>query len=95
MDVKEAVRTAKNYVAELFADEGTEYIGLEEVTFDDAENVWKVTISFYRAWDRQCLSALAKGEFPDWKKRSFKVVHIDDHTGNIVSMTHRLLAVPN
>ena len=34
MDVKEAVNTAKAYVAELFANEGLSNLGLEEVEFD-------------------------------------------------------------
>ena len=36
MDVKEAVRTAKEYLAEIFADEGIANVGLEEVVFNDA-----------------------------------------------------------
>ena len=44
MDVKEAVLTAKRYVADVFADEGIADIGLEEVEFDEASDVWMVTI---------------------------------------------------
>ena len=35
MDVKQAVRTAKEHVVELFADEPIENVGLEEVEFDE------------------------------------------------------------
>ena len=46
MDVKEAVRTAKNYVAELFTDETIGDVGLEEVVFNDTSNNWEITIGF-------------------------------------------------
>ena len=38
MDVKEAVQVAKNYVIELFAEEGIVDVGLEEVDFDQLDN---------------------------------------------------------
>lgn len=103
MDVKEAVQRAKRHIDELFADEGIENLGLEEVVFDDVRNVWKVTIGFSRPWERvkQSLKVVleeASGPWaarPEWKRRSFKVVEIDDGTGRVVSMTHRSLAAAN
>ena len=52
MDVKEAVRTAKEYLAELFAEETITDVGLEEVVFDDASNEWNITIGFSRPWSQ-------------------------------------------
>ena len=52
MDVKEAVRTAKDYLTDLFVDEEVVNIGLEEVVFDDATNRWSITIGFSRPWDQ-------------------------------------------
>ncbi len=101
MDVKEAVRMAREYTTELFADDGIENVGLEEVVFDDAEKAWKVTIGFSRPWDRMEpglaseLKRAATGAPPTWKGRSFKVVQIDDDTGRVVSMTHRTLPAAN
>lgn len=101
MDVKEAVRTVREYTAELFADDGIENLGLEEVVFDDAEKAWKVTIGFSRPWDRvepglaAELKRAATGAPLAWKGRSFKVVQIDDDTGRVVSMTHRTLSTTN
>ena len=94
MDVKEAVKTAKDYVTELFEGEDLENVGLEEVLFDDEAEVWKVTVGFTRPWDRaknlmDAMSAVSAGEFPEWKRRSFKVVQIQDGTGKVVSLTHR------
>ena len=50
MDVKEAVQTAKKYVAELFTDETIADVGLEEVEFNNTSNSWEVTIGFSRPW---------------------------------------------
>ena len=94
MDVKEAVKTAKVYVTDLFEGEDIENMGLEEVLFDDGAGVWKVTVGFTRPWDRaknfvDAMSAVSAGEFPEWKRRSFKVVQIQDGTEKVISLTHR------
>ncbi len=84
MDVKEAVRTAKQYIEDLFIneDERITSVGLEEVVFDDTKHAWKVTIGFSRSWNQ----GFTVG------RRSFKVVQIDDRNGRVVSMTHRTLS---
>ena len=99
MDVKEAVRKAKEYIADLYAGENIRHAGLEEVIFDETENAWKVTIGFFRPLAGTEESLVEKMErlsqpspYPGWKQRSFKVVHIDDRTGAAVSMTHRTFA---
>lgn len=88
MDVREAVQAAKAHIAGLYADEDIRHIGLEEVVFDDALGAWKVTVGFFREWDEE--SVLPPG-FAGWRKRSFKVVQIDDGSGQVRSMTHRSL----
>ena len=50
MDVKEAVRAAKEYVVDLFDGEEIDYVGLEEVEFDHESDQWKITIGFSRPW---------------------------------------------
>lgn len=97
MDAKEAVRTAKEYVADLYSDEPARHIGVEEVIFDEPKNAWKVTIGFFRPWDEKLglsgfLGAAAEGETALWKRRSFKVVQVDDGTGEVKSLTHRPLS---
>ncbi|MCY4150898.1 MAG: hypothetical protein OXE94_01505 [Aestuariivita sp.] len=47
MNVKAAVHTAKEYVAELYSDELARHIGVEEVVFDELSSTWKVTIGFF------------------------------------------------
>jgi len=49
VDVKEAVRAAKTFVADILSAEKVTNIGLEEVRLDDDQ--WLVTVGFSRPWD--------------------------------------------
>ena len=96
MNAKEAARAAAAYVADLFAEEGIQRIGLEEVTFDDAKGVWNVTIGFFRELDRlnnplAVIGSALGNDVPGWRKRTFKIVSINDRTGDVLSLTHRSL----
>ena len=94
MDVKEAARTAKSYLNDLFSDEQVTNVGLEEVEFDELENVWKITVGFSRPWDRRVsIASTLSGEAPR-AGRSYKVVRIKDDDGTIESLRDRLLANP-
>ena len=93
MDVKEAVGTAKAYVAELFAGEQITNVGLEEVEFDDMTNGWRITIGFSRPWDQKNALTAALGE--GRPARSYKVLRVDDKTGRVDSLTDRLLNAPS
>ena len=88
MDVKEAVRTAKNYVSELFTDETITDVGLEEVVFDDTSNNWEITIGFSRPWQKDSLAASLGNQPPG---RSYKLVCINDNDGHVTSLTDRVL----
>lgn len=90
MDVKEAVGTAKEYVADLFADEAITHVGLEEVAFDEVSGDWKVTIGFTPNWSHAS-AVLSSVIGPDRHNRSYKVVRIRDHDGRVISLTDRLL----
>ena len=97
MDVREAVSIAREYISDVYAEEEIQGIGLEEIRFDDAGNIWRVTIGFFRSWDRD-VSSMAQslrelqGPGPvDQRRRAFKVVQIDDESGRIMAMTHRVL----
>lgn len=96
MDVKEAVKKAIDHVKEMFASENILHVGLEEVVFDDSGNAWRVTVGFFRAWDAiRGVGELLEGkrDFTAWKRRSYKVVEIDDKTGKVLSLTHRSLEI--
>jgi len=86
MDVKQAVRTAKKYVADILSEEPVANIGLEEVEFDEIENTWAVTIGFSRNWSHpgNIITTLDGNT-----ERIFKVVRIEDTNGNVKSIKHR------
>lgn len=86
MDVREAVEKARHCVAEFFAGEDISHVGVEEVVFDNEKSVWKVTIGFFRSWNR--LDGLPASMYCAWDERSYKVVLIDDSTGDVDSMIH-------
>lgn len=90
MDVKEAVSTAKGYVAELFAEEGMTDLGLEEVVFEEVSGDWKVTVGFSRSWKQ--LSGLSAALAPGVRNRSYKVIRIRDQDGHVISLTDRQIA---
>ena len=50
MDVRDATRTAKEYLVDLFDGEEIMHVGLEEVVFDETSNRWGITIGFSRPW---------------------------------------------
>jgi hypothetical protein len=90
MDVKEAARLAKEYVADLFAEEAITNVGLEEVEFDSMSNKWKITVGFTRPWERSTGLAVALAG-PKAAHRSYKVLSIADESGNVESLRDRFL----
>lgn len=91
IDVKDAVRAAKAFVADILAAENVTNIGLEEVRLD--EDQWLVTIGFSRSWDSpkptgSVLDTLQM--FPRSEgKREYKVVKVDAATGKVRGMELR------
>ena len=92
MDAKTAVKYAKEYVADMFSEEGARDIGLEEVEYDHEQNAWRVTIGFTRAWDepRSAIAALSAGSV----KRTYKVLTVNDPDGVVLSVHNRDLMLP-
>ena len=89
MDVNEAVRLAKAYVADLFEAEQITDVGLEEIVFDEKSYSWNVTIGFSRPWDQKgpLVAALTERR----PARSYKVVRINDQSHEVQSVTDRFL----
>lgn len=86
MDVKQAVQMAKEHVVELFADEPIENVGLEEVEFDESNQVWAVTIGFARYWGGPLRDDFVRAIATS---RDFKIVRIEDKSGRVQSVKHR------
>ncbi len=89
MDVKEAVRIAKEYLIDLFQGESIMNVGLEEVVFEDVSAVWKITIGFSRPWELKTpiLAAFADGRHA----RSYKVLTVNDASREVEALTDRVL----
>ena len=93
MEVKEAVRVAKEYVNDIFSEETISDLGLEEVDFDHASHEWRITLGFSRPWSGKQV-AQGGGGFtlippPRLAGRVYKVVRIDDERGRVASLKNR------
>ena len=93
MDVKEAVKTARIYLADLYSDEEIVNVGLEEVRYDYDADKWHITLGFSRPWDRKHPStgAMSEAGRPD---RSYKEICINDADGRVESLMGRVLGAP-
>ena len=89
MDVRDAVKTAKQHLLELFDSEPISYVGLEEVDFDDESREWIITISFARLWETTPLPTALGGKPPE--DRHYKVFRINDLNGKVKSIKDRVL----
>jgi len=87
MDVKAAVKLAKEHVLDLFAEENVSNLGLEEVEYDNNAQEWIVTLGFSRPWDepKNTLASLAQSTLP---RRSYKIVRIDND-GQVKGVANR------
>lgn len=88
MDVKEAVQTARDYVADLFADEGITDVQLEEVLLTDLKDDVQVTIGFIRPWGEDAGELVERLGLQ--RERTYKVVHIGDD-GRVKAVMDRVL----
>jgi hypothetical protein len=92
MDVKEAIKRAKTYVAETFSDEDIIDVGLEEVRRDEDGRHWLITVGFSRASPRLRASRIKEnsilGYNPDLP-HVYKVVTLSDQDGDMISITNR------
>ena len=92
MERIEAVRSAKQYVRELFADERIAHIRLEELDFDRETDEWRITIGFaYECSGNELLPSLTKRMYGD---RVYKVVRISAEDGDFVAISDRFLDPP-
>jgi hypothetical protein len=82
MNNKEAIKIAKEYVLDVFGDEGIEDIGLEEITRDGSR--WLITIGFSRKWQKP--SAMAVTMHNAIPKRSYKELWVDPETNSVLSV---------
>ncbi|MGA2409991.1 MAG: hypothetical protein ABSG46_06315 [Candidatus Binataceae bacterium] len=85
LNVKEAVKIAKDWVVAVLAEEGVSNVGLEEVNFDDAKQSWLITIGFSRPWNsiRNAFTAISGEPAPS---RTYRIISVSDADGKVTSM---------
>lgn len=88
IDVKKAVGLAQEYIRELYTDEKTTGLSLEEVDLTTDEKCWLVTLSFY-VLSRGGLGLIGGIVSPGQSVQKFKVVKLDAATGQVKSMKIR------
>ena len=87
IDVKEAARSAAEYFAGLFPDQGYSEVLLEEVELSEDEKYWLITLSY--ALPRPGGEGFA-ALIP--RQRRYKQFKIDAQTGKVQAMTIRNVA---
>ena len=99
MEAVQAVKAVKEYILEVFEDEGIVEIGLEELELDSG--VWEVTIGFRREWQKPYapsppptgIHEIFRLRGPKREERTYKTVRIRQD-GTVISMKHRDVSVP-
>jgi hypothetical protein len=94
MDNKAAIKIAKAYVADIFADERVQDIALEEINRDE-RSIWEITIGFSRPILSARSTSLIEGMMDESLKalqsgplrRSYKRVKIRDDNGEVVGLS--------
>jgi hypothetical protein len=90
IDVKQAIKTARDYVADLYLPEGAVDLMLEEVRLGD-DNDWRITIGFTIAESkvgRENVFAAMEMRTRN-VVRKYKEVRIDPNTGQVKAMLVR------
>jgi hypothetical protein len=89
MDVRQAVKSAKDWVLDVMQDEKPINLGLEEVEFDDEKRIWKITLGFSRPWNstRNALSTLT-GDAA--LRRAYRTVLVNDNDGRVKGMVRKV-----
>ncbi|WGD31674.1 hypothetical protein AncyloWKF20_07600 [Ancylobacter sp. WKF20] len=85
MKAQEAALLAKDYVQELFGQDGLSNLALEEIELQP-DGYWSVTIGFHRPWEEMNSLAALSGAI---QPRSLRVVRIKDATKQVESVKKR------
>lgn len=88
MDVKAAVASAKQWLADTLQDESISNVGLEEVRFDEEKRLWLITLGFSRPWN-SIKNAFTTISGEPAARRIYRIIAVRDLDGQVVSMTRR------
>lgn len=84
IDVKSAVGIAAKFLKEMYPEEQSKDLRLEEVGLSDDEKLWLITLSFIRTTSSSELESVL-GAF----KREFKRIEVEAETGKVRCMMIR------
>ena len=89
MEVRQAVKSAKDWVLDVMKEEQPVNLGLEEVEFDDKNRLWKITLGFSRPWNssKNALSTLT-GDVA--LRRAYRTIIVDDKDGHVRGMVRKV-----
>jgi hypothetical protein len=85
IDVKEAVRLAKAFAADLLAAEKISHLGLEAVERSEDGRDWLVTLGFAKRFRRPPVTVIEE-MLPRQPEREYKVFQVDGESGEVVAM---------
>lgn len=97
MDVKQAVRIAADYVADMETVVSPQResdnlqilsdmdFAVEGTDFDDGKGEWKIDVGFTRPWDKAKSNPLSGMDPSMQDRRTFKCVTVSDADGSVVS----------
>ena len=91
MNIKDAIKVAKDYVNEVLADEQVTNLGLEETEFEPASGCWNITLGFSRPWNTprtRAQEVLENMGAVSSLRRSYKLFTIS-REGEVLSMKNR------
>ena len=94
IDVKKAAMNAAGYFVDLYADQKYSDILLEEVEYDEDDNVWHITLGYSPPLTllesaQDPLSPLSPLSAFSSKERQYKIFTMDAETGKVISMKIR------
>ena len=86
---EEAVRAAKKWLAEVYAEEAIAQVALEEVRFRDGN--WEITLGFDRV-DREPSKDKFRSLYPAERRRIYKVLVLAGNDNHVMEMRDREVA---
>ena len=86
---EDAVRAAKRWLADVYADEAIAQVALEEVRF--REGNWEITLGFERVGQKQSKNK-HKSLFAPERRRIYKVVVLAGNDNHVMEMRDREVA---
>ncbi len=84
-ECKTGSKKAKDHIEDVFGAEHLENVGLEEVVLNEEKSTWEITVGFSRPWDYPKVG-LVTGLQPQHPKRRYKIVRINNETGEVKSI---------